>query len=160
MKITGIETMRCDAGWRTFSFLKITTDEGLVGWSEYNESFGSAGLSAVIEALGASVIGKDPGRIEWINAHLRTQTVQSRGGINRQAVAALENALLDIKGKALGVPVYELFGGAVSTRIPVYCRIAGAIGRAIRSFSVCHACRPTTISPGWARKSSGAASAP
>jgi L-alanine-DL-glutamate epimerase-like enolase superfamily enzyme len=126
MKITGIETMRCDAGWRTFSFLKITTDEGLVGWSEYNESFGSAGLSAVIEALGASVIGKDPGRIEWINAHLRTQTVQSRGGINRQAVAAIENALLDIKGKALGVPVYELFGGAVRTRIPVYWSHCGS----------------------------------
>ena len=51
MKVTKIETLRCDAGWRTFSFLKVMTDEGLVGWSEYNESFGSAGLSQVIEAL-------------------------------------------------------------------------------------------------------------
>ena len=126
MKVTRIETLRCDAGWRTFSFLKVMTDEGIVGWSEYNESFGSAGLSQVIEALSATVIGKDPRQIELINAHLRTVTVQSRGGINRQAVAAIENALLDIKGKALGVPVYDLFGGAVRTRIPVYWSHCGS----------------------------------
>ena len=126
MKVTRIETLRCDAGWRTFSFLKITTDEGLIGWSEYNESFGSAGLSQVIEALSPLVIGKDPRQIELINCYLRTQTVQSRGGINRQAIAAIENALLDIKGKALGVPVYDLFGGAVRTRIPVYWSHCGS----------------------------------
>src|SRR3954468_22549876 len=108
MKVTRIETLRCDAGWRMFSFLKVMTDEGLIGWSEYNESFGSHGLSGVIAALSPTVIGKDPRNIELINSHLRTQTVQSRGGINRQAVAAIENALLDIKGKALGVPVYAL----------------------------------------------------
>jgi len=126
MKVTRIETLRCDAGWRMFSFLKVMTDEGLIGWSEYNESFGSAGLSRVIEALSATVIGKDPRQIELINCHLRTQTVQSRGGINRQAVAAIENALLDIKAKALGVPVYDLFGGAVRTRIPVYWSHCGS----------------------------------
>lgn len=126
MKVTRIETLRCDAGWRMFSFLKVMTDDGIVGWSEYNESFGSAGLSQVIEALSDTVIGKDPRQIELINAHLRTRTVQSRGGINRQAIAAIENALLDIKGKALGVPVYELFGGAVRNRIPVYWSHCGS----------------------------------
>jgi galactonate dehydratase len=126
MKVTRIETLRCDAGWRMFSFLKMMTDEGIVGWSEYNESFGSAGLSQVIEALAPTVIGKDPRQVELINCHLRTQTIQSRGGINRQAIAAIENALLDIKGKALGVPVYELFGGAVRTRIPVYWSHCGS----------------------------------
>ena len=60
MKIAKVETLRADAGWRLFSFCKITTDDGLVGWSEYNESFGSAGLSGVIEALSAFVIGTDP----------------------------------------------------------------------------------------------------
>src|SRR4051812_28329080 len=109
-----------------FSFLKVMTDEGLVGWSEYNESFGSAGLGDVIAGLSPLVIGKDPRDIELINAHLRTHTVQSRGGINRQAVAAIENGLLDIKGKALGVPVYDLFGGAVRKRIPVYWSRCGS----------------------------------
>ncbi len=126
MKVTKIETLRCDAGWRMFSFLKVMTDDGLVGWSEYNESFGSAGLSSVIEALSPTVIGRDPRDIELINCHIRTQTIQSRGGINRQAVAAIENALLDIKGKALGVPVYDLFGGAVRKRIPVYWSHCGS----------------------------------
>ena len=46
--------------------------------------------------------------------------MQAPGGVNQRAIAAIENALLDIKGKALGVPVYELFGGPVRTRIPVY----------------------------------------
>jgi galactonate dehydratase len=126
MKVTKIETLRCDAGWRMFSFLKVMTDDGIVGWSEYNESFGSGGLSDVIAALSPIVIGKDPRDIELINCHIRTQTIQSRGGINRQAVAAIENALLDIKGKALGVPVYDLFGGAVRKRIPVYWSHCGS----------------------------------
>ena len=110
MKVTKFDILRADAGWRIFSFLKIMTDEGLIGWSEFNESFGSAGLADVITALMPIVIGKDPRDIELINCHIRTHTVQARGGINRQAVAAIENALLDIKGKALGVPVYQLLG--------------------------------------------------
>jgi galactonate dehydratase len=126
MKVTKIETLRCDAGWRMFSFLKVMTDEGIVGWSEFNESFGSGGLADVITALSPVVIGKDPRDIELINSHIRTRTIQSRGGINRQAMAAIENALLDIKGKALGVPVYDLFGGAVRKRIPTYWSHCGS----------------------------------
>ena len=45
MKIVKIEDLHCDAGWRTFSFLKVTTDNGLIGWSEYTEADGSAGLT-------------------------------------------------------------------------------------------------------------------
>jgi len=120
MKVTKIETLQCDAGWRMFSFLKMMTDDGIVGWSEYNESFGSAGLSGVIEALAPIVVGKDPRHTERIVSTLHVLTRQSRGGINHQAVAAIENALLDIKGKALGVPVSALFGGPVRERIPLY----------------------------------------
>lgn len=57
--------------------------------SEYNESFGSAGLTQVIEAFSTSVLGRDPRQIELLNARRRTQTIQSRGGIKRQAVAAI-----------------------------------------------------------------------
>ncbi len=120
MKIAEIETLQADAGWRLFSFLKITTDDGIVGWSEYNESFGSAGLSQVIDKLSPCIVGKDPLRYEHLTAELHVRTRQSRGGINHQAVAAIENALLDIKGKALGVPVYALFGGPLRERIPLY----------------------------------------
>ena len=48
MKISRIVDLHADAGWRVFSFLKIETDAGLIGWSEYNESYGSKGLTAVI----------------------------------------------------------------------------------------------------------------
>ena len=62
MKIAKIEDLHCDAGWRDFSFLKITTDDGLVGWSEYNEGYGSAGLTAVIRRMAQGLIGQDPRR--------------------------------------------------------------------------------------------------
>ena len=60
MRIAKIEDLHCDAGWRTWSFLKITTDDGVVGWSEYNESYGSRGLTAVIAKLAEHIVGLDP----------------------------------------------------------------------------------------------------
>ncbi len=120
MKITKIETMQADAGWRMFSFLKVTTDDGIIGWSEFNESFGSVGLSDVINGLTPALIGRDPRRFEQVTQHLHVLTRQSRGGLNQQAIAAIENALLDVAGKAYGVPVCALFGGPIRERIPVY----------------------------------------
>jgi L-alanine-DL-glutamate epimerase-like enolase superfamily enzyme len=120
MKIARIEDLHCDAGWRTFSFLKITTDDGLTGWSEYTEADGSRGLTAVIHGLAEPLIGQDPRPSQAIASNLYVRQVQAPNGVNQRAIAAIENALLDIKGKALGVPVYELFGGPVRTRIPVY----------------------------------------
>jgi len=120
MKITGLESLHAAAGWRTTSFLKIMTDEGIVGWSEYSEDVGTRGLTATIAALGERIIGLDPRRPEWIMSVLYTQTVPAWSGINQHAMAAICNALLDIAGKALGVPVHALFGGAVRDRLPVY----------------------------------------
>jgi hypothetical protein len=126
MKVRAYEIFKCDAGWRTFSFLKLVTDDGLVGWAEYNESFGSPGLSGAIETLMPGVLGMNPMDIELVNAVLATRSVQSRGGVARQAIGAIENALLDLKGKALGVPVYQLFGGKLRDRIPVYWSHCGS----------------------------------
>ncbi len=120
MKITAVETLRADAGWRMFSFLKIGTNDGIVGWSEFNESFGSTGLADVIQGLSPLLIGKDPRRFEQVTQHLHVLTRQSRGGLNQQAIAAIENALLDIAGKAYGIPVAALFGGPIRERIPLY----------------------------------------
>ncbi len=120
MKIDAIESLHADAGWRTFSYLKISTSDGIVGWSEYNESYGSGGVSAVIEKLSPLVIGSNPLAHEPLFAGLYARTRQAPGGINAQAIAAIENALLDIKGKALGLPVYDLLGGAMRDRLRVY----------------------------------------
>jgi L-alanine-DL-glutamate epimerase-like enolase superfamily enzyme len=126
MKIAKIEDLHCNAGWRDFSFLKITTDDGLVGWSEYNEGYGSAGLTAVIRRMAQDLIGHDPRPIERIMTRQYAITRQAPGGLNQQAMAAIENALLDVKAKALGVPVYELFGGPVRDRLPLYWSHCGS----------------------------------
>jgi galactonate dehydratase len=120
MRITKIEDLQCNAGWRDFSFLKISTDEGLVGWSEFMESYGSEGLAGVIRKLSARLIGWDPRPVEKITAYLHGVTRQSVGGIAQQAIAAIENALVDLKAKALGVPVYEMLGGPVRDRLQLY----------------------------------------
>jgi L-alanine-DL-glutamate epimerase-like enolase superfamily enzyme len=120
MKIEHIEVLTCDAAWRTFSFLRMDTACGITGWAEFNESFGSRGLGGVIEALAPLILGRDPRAHEAAVAHLHVHTRQSRGGLNQQAIAALENAMLDIRAKAQGVPVAALFGGPVRDRIPLY----------------------------------------
>jgi L-alanine-DL-glutamate epimerase-like enolase superfamily enzyme len=120
VKIAKIEDLHCAAGWRTFSFLKVTTDDGLIGWSEYTEGDGSRGLTSVIHGMAAALIGQDPRPVQAISSLLYVRHQQAANGINQRAMAAIENALLDIKGKNLGVPVYELFGGPVRTRLPVY----------------------------------------
>src|SRR6201985_2426470 len=126
MRIAKIEDLHCDAGWRTFSFLKITTDDGLTGWSEYTEADGSRGLTAVIHAMAEKLIGTDPRPVQAIDSFLYVKQVQAPNGVNQRAIAAIGNALLDLKGKALGVPVYELFGGPVRRRIPVYWSHCGS----------------------------------
>jgi galactonate dehydratase len=120
MKIDSIESLHADAGWRTYDFLKITTDSGIVGWSEYNESFGGQGVSAIIERLIPTLIGKDPRRYEAHTALLYALRRQASGGAVQQAIGAIENALLDIKARALGIPVYEMLGGPVRERIRLY----------------------------------------
>jgi galactonate dehydratase len=120
VKIAGVESIHADAGGRAFDFLKITTDDGLVGWSEYNESFGGIGVSAVIDSLAPALIGKDPRPFEAHVALLQALRRPAAGGMAQQAIGAVENALLDLKARALGVPVYELFGGPLRQRQLVY----------------------------------------
>ena len=120
MKITKLEHLHADAGQRNFDFLKISTDDGLVGWSEYNESFGGLGVSAVIDGLASQVIGKDPTAYEALVTLMYAVRRQAAGGVVQQAIGAIENALLDIKAKALGIPVYTLLGGPVRDTIRLY----------------------------------------
>src|SRR4030088_2198369 len=126
MKIAEIKSLHADAGGRTFDYLKISTDDGLVGWSEYNESFGGPGVSAAIDHLAPSLLGKDPRPFEAHVALLQALRRPAAGGMVQQAVGAIENALLDLKAKALGVPVYELFGGPVRDTQRVYWSHCGS----------------------------------
>jgi L-alanine-DL-glutamate epimerase-like enolase superfamily enzyme len=120
MKITRIRSLHADGGFRTLDFLKVETDTGLAGWSEYNESFGGLGVSAVIDRLAPSLIGQDPRAVEAHVALLQALRRQAAGGIVQQAIGAIENALLDVKARALDIPVYELLGGPIRDRIRLY----------------------------------------
>ncbi len=120
MKITQVESLHADGGWRSLDFLKISTDEGIVGWSEYNQSFGGPGLSEVIARLASAIVGKDPRAYEAHVALMYALRRQASGGVIQQAIGAIENALLDIKARALDVPVYELLGGPLRDRIRLY----------------------------------------
>lgn len=120
MKVKTIETLSCDAGWRNYHYVKLTTDSGIVGWSEFDEGFGAPGVSAVIARLAPRVVGQDVNAHERIHAELYCATRPAAGGIVALAMGAIENALLDAKAKGLGVPVYELLGGKVRDRIRVY----------------------------------------
>ena len=120
MRIVSVEDMHADAGWRTVSFLKVATDEGITGWAEFSEGMGGDGLTWAIRRMAARLIGQDPCRVGPIDALLTSTTRTSAGGVTAMAIAAILNACLDIKGKAAGLPVYELYGGAHRTRIPAY----------------------------------------
>jgi galactonate dehydratase len=120
MKVAGLEILRCDAGWRNYHFLKLSTDAGIVGWSEFDEGFGSPGVGAVIERLAPRVAGQEVSDHERIYAELYCLTRPGAGGVVAEGLGAIENALLDAKAKALGVPCHALFGGKLRDRIPVY----------------------------------------
>jgi L-alanine-DL-glutamate epimerase-like enolase superfamily enzyme len=126
VQIAEVATLHADAGGRAFDFLKLTADDGQVGWSEFNESFGGLGVSATIEQLAPVLIGKDPRAVEAHVALLQALRRPAAGGMVQQAVGAIENALLDLKAKALGVPVYELFGGPLRDTQRVYWSHCGS----------------------------------
>ena len=122
MKITSLTTLVVPPRWL---FLKIETDEGIIGWGEPVVEGRAHSVAAAVEELSDYLVGRDPRNVEdlW--------TVMYRGGfyrggpIHMSAIAGIDQALWDIKGKALGVSVSELLGGRVRERIRVYSWIGG-----------------------------------
>ena len=107
---------------RYLCLVKITTDEGLVGWGESITQFPEANpaTAAVIAGMAESLLGEDPVQTErlWRKLKERSWWYGYRGGIASYAVSAIDIALWDIKGKALGKSVLELLGGPVHERLP------------------------------------------
>jgi L-alanine-DL-glutamate epimerase-like enolase superfamily enzyme len=132
MRIVKVEDFHAEGGIHTFSFLKMTTDEGLVGWAEYYDDYVACAVTPIIRRFAEVVIGMDPRQSGRISATLHATTRPVPGGLNHQAIATIENACLDIQAKALGVPVYALFGGPFRDRLQVYWTHCG-------SFRVRHA---------------------
>lgn len=120
LPIAAVETLHCEAGWRNYHFCKVTTEDGIVGWSEFDEGFGSPGVSTVVDAVTARLVGRNVFDHEAIYTDLLYAMRPAAGSVVGQGIGAIENALLDAKAKALGVPVSTLLGGRVRDRVPVY----------------------------------------
>jgi L-alanine-DL-glutamate epimerase-like enolase superfamily enzyme len=120
VKIERIETFVCDAGWRPWTFVKIATDDGLIGYGECSDNRNPRGVVGCVHDLEPVLLGRDPRPIEQLNADMYRVIRQSPGGIAQKAIAGIDAALWDIKGKALGVPVYELLGGPTRDRVRLY----------------------------------------
>lgn len=107
---------------RYLCLVKVTTDEGIVGWGESITQFAEANpaVAAIIEGMAELIIGRDPVHTEaiWGAMKQRAWWYGYGGGLASYAIAAIDIALWDIKGKALGVPVVDLLGGTVHERLP------------------------------------------
>ena len=122
MKIKEMELFKVPPRWL---FLKITTDDGIVGWGEpIVEGKADTVATAVLE-MQDYLIGRNAGDIEDIWQVLYRCGFYRGGPILTSAISGIEQALWDIKGKRLGVPIYELLGGAVRDKLRMYCWIGG-----------------------------------
>ena len=120
MQITGVEALHCDAGWRPWTFVKIQTDEGLTGYGECSDNRSPRAVAGCVEDLAGLLIGQDPRPVEKLYWDMYRAVRQSPGGIAQKGMAGIECALWDLKAKALGVPVYELFGGPLRDSVRLY----------------------------------------
>jgi len=120
MKITRVIPIFCDAGWRAFTFVKVETDEGLVGYGECTDNRSSFGIGGCIRDLEPRLVGQNPEMVEKLYWDMCQHFVQNPGGIAQKAIAGIEVALWDIKAKALNLPLYQLFGGPLWEKIRVY----------------------------------------
>jgi L-alanine-DL-glutamate epimerase-like enolase superfamily enzyme len=118
--VRSVETLSCAAGGHGYYFVKLTTSDGIIGWSEYDESFGPPGITAAITAFAPRVVGKSVMDHERVFAELFAIKRMAFAGSVAMAAGAIENALLDAKAKTLGLPCYDLLGGQMRDRIRVY----------------------------------------
>jgi galactonate dehydratase len=134
MKITQVEILHADGGYRVCSYVKVSTDEGIVGWAEFYDGFSGTSLSMTIHNFAAAAIGMDPREVGLLSESLLATTRPVMSGTSHQAIAAIENACLDIKAKALGIPVCSLFGGPFKRRMPLYWTHCGSYRFRFSSF--------------------------
>ena len=122
MKIAQVNVFFVRPRW---GFVEIVTDSGLTGWGEAVLEGHCRAVLACVEEYRDYLIGKDPSRIEDIWSTIYRAGFYRGGGVMMSALSGIDQALWDIKGKSLGVSVYELLGGACRDRMKVYSWIGG-----------------------------------
>lgn len=127
MKITAVKTFIVDGGFRPWTFVKIeTSDPGVIGWGECTD-WGSPGpVAATVERYAEWIIGRDPMQVEAIWWDLYAASARHQGGIAWKAMAGIDSALWDIRGKVLNAPVWLLLGGKLRDRLRLYWSHCGS----------------------------------
>lgn len=125
MKITEVDTVVCDAGMRNWVFVRIRTDQGLVGWGEASTEWRTHSIVGAVRDFVPLLIGEDPYRIEHLWQKLFRQQFWKGGVITMSALSGIDQALHDLKAQALGVPLYELLGGRVRDKLRLYDHLGG-----------------------------------
>ena len=125
MKVTGLNVFLIDCGNIRPIIVEVETSEGICGIGEATIAYGVGATAAagMIKDLGERfILGQDPRRIELLWSAMYDHSFWTKGGgaISFAGISAIEHALWDIKGKMLGVPVYELLGGRIFDELPVY----------------------------------------
>jgi galactonate dehydratase len=122
MKITRLTTYRVPPRWM---FLKIETDEGIVGWGEPVVEGRARTVEAAVHELSDYLIGQDPRRINDLWQVMYRGGFYRGGPILMSAIAGIDQALWDILGKSMDQPVYRLLGGRLRDRMKTYCWVGG-----------------------------------
>ena len=122
MKITEVNTYYVRPRW---GFVEIVTDDGLIGWGEAVLEGHADAVLACVNEYKPYLIGKDPMRIEDIQATVYRAGFYRGGGVMMSAISGIDQCLWDIKGKFFGAPVWQLMGGACRDRMRVYSWIGG-----------------------------------
>ncbi len=120
LKITRVETLLVKPRWL---FLKIHTDAGIVGLGEPLLEGRARTVATAIDEVAPYLVGKDPRAVAHHWQAIYRHAFYRGGPILTSALSGIDQALWDIKGKALGVPVYELLGGPTRTRVRVYAHV-------------------------------------
>jgi galactonate dehydratase len=126
MRIDRLETFLQRVGDRPRVLVKITTDDGIVGWSEVYNHGPDLALPPLLDYLVEQIRGVDARRTSYVSQFLQQSSRFPQGALGLAAIAAIDHALWDIAGKAAGLPVYQLLGGAVRDRVRVYAGLYSA----------------------------------
>lgn len=122
MIITALKLYPVQPRWL---FLKIETDEGICGWGEPVVEGHAHTVKAAVEEMSCYLLGKDPRKIEDLWQTMYRTGFYRGGPVMMSAIAGIDQALWDIKGKYYQMPVYEMLGGACRDKLKVYCWIGG-----------------------------------
>jgi len=126
MRITDVRTIVVGAGMRNYVLVKVCTDEpGIHGWGEATTEWKTQSVVGAVADLAPLLAGQDPFRIEHLWQAMYRHQFWKGGIVTMSALSGLDQALYDLKSKALGVPIYELLGGSVRDRLRVYDHLGG-----------------------------------